>query len=107
MVRKSSILVGIVILLVVGGGLTTLLSSNDIADLLPVLRQTSDASASTAEMLPWQAEQLFLLIGFILFNMVGIGATIALIVWLLNRQILVARASAPEEEKQTASRKKS
>jgi hypothetical protein len=104
-VRRSSILVGLVIILVVGGALTTLLASSDMSDLLPVLRQTSDASASTADMLPWQAEQLFLLIGFILFNMIGIGATIALIVWLVNRQIVVARISAQEEEKQAAGTK--
>lgn len=97
--RRSSVLVGLVIILVAGGALTTVLSSSDLTDLLPVLRQTNDASASTMDVLPWQAEQLFLLIGFILFNMIGIGATIALIVWLLNRQILVAKATTAEDEK--------
>lgn len=81
----------LVFLLIVGGAFTSLLLSGDGA-LLPFLQQTSDPAASAMEVEGWQAEQFFLLAGFIIFNMIGMGATIAFIVWLLSRSVKSVRA---------------
>lgn len=96
---RFGLLVGVLILLIIGGGLSTQLSGgvSDLSDLLPFLQTTSNPEASAMEAEPWQAEQFFLLIVFILFNMVGIGATIAVIMWFLHRGVSEARAE-PEEE---------
>jgi hypothetical protein len=42
-------------------------------------------------MLGWKAEQLFILVGFILFNLIGITVTIALVMWYFDRGVRRAR----------------
>lgn len=93
--RRLGIVFFILAILFVGGALSILLSDGS-SGLLPFLQQTSDAEASTLNAEPWQAEQLFLLVGFILFNMVGIGVTIAVIMWFLHRNVVTARGTAPQ-----------
>jgi ABC-type uncharacterized transport system permease subunit len=86
-VRRLVILAFFILLLVIGGGLTSLLINGGTDILLPVLTTTEDPTASREIMQGWKAEQLFLLIGFIAFNIVGIAATLAVILWLLDRSI--------------------
>jgi hypothetical protein len=57
--------------------------------------QTDNPDASVFESVPWKAEQLVLLIGFLLFNLIGIGVTLALIMWFLNRQVKSVQGSEP------------
>lgn len=97
--RRLGILVGILGLLFVGGALSIMLAQGSGYDssLLPFLQTTSDAAGSTLSAEPWQAEQFFLLVVFILFNMLGIGATIAVVMWFLHRGVKVARAEAEQE----------
>lgn len=95
--KRLGILVAVVLLLLIGGGLTMQLISNGEAGLLPVLRQTANPDASVADVIPWKAEQFFLAVGFILFNLVGMGVTIALVVWLLDRAIRRSKAGAASE----------
>jgi len=97
-VRRVGILVGLLILVAAGGGLTAIVGDNGIESILPFLRQSSNPAASAMEAESWQSEQLILLAGFILFNMVGIGATIAGIMWFLNRQVAIVRAEEAEDE---------
>jgi hypothetical protein len=85
------------VVLIVGGGLTALLTTNnDSSSYLPVLRQVGSPEGSTLEVVGWKAEQLFLLVGFIIFNLVGIGATLAILMWLLHR--FVKQANATENQ---------
>lgn len=91
--RRLGIVFGILAILFVGGALSILLSDGG-SSLLPFLQQTADSEASTLNAESWQAEQLFLLIGFILFNMVGIGVTIAAIMWFLHRNVATVRSGA-------------
>lgn len=88
-------LMGIVVVLVIllaGGGLTAQFIANNGAAPLPVLQQSNNPEGSVSEMVPWQAEQLFMLIGFILVNLIGIAITIALVMWLLDRGVKQSRA---------------
>ena len=87
MKERMAVLIAALFILAAGGFITAILSGNDLSDVLPFLIQTSDPEANPLRAEPWQAEQIFLLIGFILFNMVGIGATIAVIMWLLHRGV--------------------
>jgi hypothetical protein len=99
----------ITVLMILGGSgfITAVLTSHNISEVLPFLVQTSDPEASAMAAEPWQAEQIFILIGFILFNMIGIGVTIGLIMWFLHRGVAESRAvddvkaelrTAPEAE---------
>jgi hypothetical protein len=93
-VKRLGIIVALLIVLLIGGGLTTQLISSGESGPLPVLRTTANPEASVSEMVPWKAEQLFLIIGFILFNLIGMAVTIALVVWLIDRAIRKGRAEA-------------
>ncbi|MCL4248944.1 MAG: hypothetical protein KJ065_12430 [Anaerolineae bacterium] len=99
--RNLIIFGGLLLLLIIGGGLTSQLIANQSGTVLPVLTQTVDPNASPTSMLPWKAEQFFLLVGFVIFNLVGIAATIALVFWFLDRG--VKRGNAAPDQKQAAS----
>src|SRR5688572_18894357 len=93
--KRYGVLIALFVLLLIGGGLTTQLISSGEEGILPVLRTTDDADASVSDILPWKAEQFFLAIGFILFNLIGMGLTIALVFWFIDRGIRKSRAEAP------------
>ena len=90
--RTFRIFIGLLVVLVIGGAVTLLLS--DGGSLLPFIQQTSNPGASTSEIEGWQAEQFFLLVGFLVTNMVGIGLTIAALMWFLNRGVKQVEAEA-------------
>lgn len=85
--KKYAILAFCLMILAAGGVLTVIEQSGGISNFLPTLQQTADPSGSTMSMEGWQAEQLVLLIGFVLFNIIGIAATLALIMFLLHRTV--------------------
>lgn len=96
--KRLGIVIVLLLLLLIGGGLTSLLVANNGGGVLPVLQQVSRPDASPTVVQPWKADQLFLLIGFILFNLIGMAVTIAVVFWLLDRGIRRSRAeetSAP------------
>jgi Na+/melibiose symporter-like transporter len=99
--RRLAIFVGLMLLLVIGGALTTLLTSSAGGTPLPILTQTMNPDASRSLVLPWKAEQFFLLVGFLLFNLVGIAGTLAVIVWFIDRGIK-RNAQAAANSKQTS-----
>ena len=43
-------------------------------------------------MTQWKANQLFALVSFLLFNLVGIAVTLAIILWFLDRGTRRAKA---------------
>lgn len=91
--RKYAFLIVILIILVAGGVLTAIDQAGGFEKLIPYLQQTSNPDASPAYATQWQAEQLVFFIGFLLVNLIGIGGTIAFIMWALDRQVRVAKAS--------------
>jgi hypothetical protein len=94
-------LIVLVLLLVIGGGLTSLLSSSSGGTVLPILQQTNAIDASPTVMVPWKANQFILLVGFLLFNLVGIAVTIAIILWFVDRGVRKSRAEAQEAARTT------
>jgi len=95
--QQMTFLVAALFLLAAGGFLTALFSGSTVTEILPFLQQSSDPEASTLTGEAWQIEQFFLLVGFIVVNMIGIGATIAAIMYVLNRGITVTQAEAEQE----------
>jgi hypothetical protein len=96
-VKTLGFILFILIVLVVGGALTTTLTSEG-GSIVPTIPQTDNPDGNVSEFEGWKAEQFFLLVGFILFNMIGIGATLALIFWLLDRGVRRARAASAVAE---------
>lgn len=71
-----------------GSGLTAaLVSSGGTPDFLPFLKQVSSPEGSVLIVTPSQAQALVILIGFILFNVIGIAVTLSVVFWLLHRGI--------------------
>ena len=87
--KRLAIVVGVVVILLVGGGLTAqlLIGGNSL-----IIQQSSIPDASVLAAAPWQSEQLVLFVGFILFNLIGMAATIAVVMWLLNWGVKKAEA---------------
>jgi hypothetical protein len=100
-VRGFITLVALFLILVVGGGLTSMLIANEGGTILPIQTTTTIPDASPTVVLPWKAEQFFLLTGFLLFNLIGIAVTLAIIFWYVDRQL---RRSRAEEAEKTGTR---
>lgn len=100
--RSLTFLAIILVILVIGGGLTAQLAARGgIGDVLPVLQTVGNPSGSTTELTSQKAELLFLLIGFLVFNIVGIAVTLAAVFWFLHRGVKIAESiqiEAPKAE---------
>jgi hypothetical protein len=94
-VKRLAFFVVLMLLLVIGGGLTAQLAANNnnSESIVPfALKQTNDPNASVFTSVSWKSEQFFLFVGFILFNMIGMGATIAIVLWFLHRGVAQSKA---------------
>ncbi len=92
-VKRFTIFVVLVIILLIGGGLTSMLIANN-GQVLPILQQVGVPDASPTAMMPWKANQFFILVAFVLFNLVGMAVTIAIVLWLLDWGIKRSKANA-------------
>jgi hypothetical protein len=92
--KNYILVVALVGILVACGGLTALLASGAFMSALPVLTVTQDPNASREVMTGWKAEQLMYMISFIVFNLIGIAATLAIVFWVLDRGYKSSRAEA-------------
>ena len=88
--KRLGALVLIMIVLLGGGAITSDLFSSDLA-----IRQTIDPSGDALTATPDQAVAFMLVVGFIITNVIGAGLTLALVFWLLNRQVTVVRQESP------------
>ena len=78
----------VLLVLLAGGAITSNLLSSDLA-----IQQTTDPSGDFLTATPDQAVAFILVTGFIIFNVIGAGLTLTILLWLLNRQVKVARQS--------------
>lgn len=94
---KTLVFILILLMVLVGGGLITaqLASTNGLQNMPAARIQTSDPEASVFVATDWQAQQFFVMVGFILINLIGIGVTLAAIFWFLSRQIASVKATGP------------
>lgn len=90
--RGVLILAALIIVVLAAGGLTAQLASFDVA-----IHQTDSPDASVFTATPGQSAAFFVMVGFIVFNVLGAGLTLAAVFWFLNRQIIRSQAENPEE----------
>ena len=91
--KRLALLIVILAILGAGGTLTALTGGDWSATSIPGAKvQCADAACSTFLAEPWEAGQFILLVGFIVFNLIGIGATLALVFWFLNKQVVNVKA---------------
>jgi len=98
--KRVAFVIGALLLLMIGGGLTAQIAQQGGLGAIPVfVIQTDNPDASVFASTPWKAEQLVLLVGFILFNLIGMGVTIAVVVWLLSRGVKGVKSQETSVEK--------
>jgi hypothetical protein len=90
-VKRLAFIVTVVIVLLIGGAVTAQLAVSGTDSLF--ITQTTDPDASVMAAASWQAEQLLLFIGFVLFNLVGIAVTITVVMWILHRGVKEVEAA--------------
>ncbi|MFN8448493.1 MAG: hypothetical protein U0521_07855 [Anaerolineae bacterium] len=95
--RRFTFFVVLIILLLAGGGLTSLLIATG-GHVLPILQQVGAPDASPTTMLPWKANQFFILVAFVLFNLVGIAVTLAVVMWVMDRGLKRGKAEAAQSK---------
>ncbi len=76
----------ILVILLGGGAISSNLLNSDLT-----IRQTLDPSGDALTATPDQAVAFMLVVGFVITNVIGAGLTLALVFWLLNRQVTVVR----------------
>jgi hypothetical protein len=85
--RGVAILAFLVIITITGGLLTSGMGIE-----LPFIKQTAEPMASVFEAPGEKALWLIAMVGFIIFNVLGAGLTIAFLFWFLNREVKVANS---------------
>lgn len=98
--KRLLIFIGALVVLAAGGGLTSFIAAEGAGSLIPgVLTVTRHPEASVTAFGGNQGARFFLLILFIVFNLVGASLTGALIFWFLNREVERAKVEeAPQHE---------
>ncbi len=91
--RRALFLIVIVLILIASGFLSIQLNQQaNSGAALPGMRvQTDNPEASVLVTTPTKGALFLGFAGFVLFNLVGIGVTLAIIFWFLNRQVVRAR----------------
>jgi hypothetical protein len=107
-VRRLMILAVLIGILIVGGGLTQQLIRDNGNLSLPTIQQTNDPNGDPAQMTPWKAEQLILVIMFILFSpmppgLIPMAIGLLALFWFLDWQVKrVKLEKRPSAEKSPA-----
>jgi hypothetical protein len=86
-VKRGVGLLAILLIIMIAGSVLTA----GVWGGLPVMHQTADPMGSYFMATPGKAAFFFLVVGFILFNLIGMGATIALAMWFFNREVKVTQ----------------
>jgi hypothetical protein len=81
----------VVAVLILGGFLSYTLSRQGAAAVPGVLVQTNNPEASVVAVTPQKGALFFLFTAIALGSLVGMGVTLALVFWLLNRGVAKAR----------------
>lgn len=91
------VLAGLVIIMIGGAGLTS-----QLAPSVPTVIQTADPNASAFEATPLQAGQFIFWVVTVIGNVVLLGAGLAGLLWLSNREVSKAKAMPTLEERRAA-----
>lgn len=92
--KRGVLILGFLLAITIAGGVLTAGVAFDI----PIIKQSSDPAASAFMATNGQAFIFLGLVGFILFNVIGAGLTMAFVFWLLNKQVNIAKDMPNLEE---------
>lgn len=91
--KRVGILAFLMIVVIAGGVISSGMLSDPLSGLLIV--QSSEPNASPFVATPQQAMQIVFWGGFVIFNVLGLALTLALIFWFLNRSLVRERGGRP------------
>lgn len=92
--RRNLTVIAFLLVIMIGGGVLTA----GVGFGVPIIIQSENPAASPFSATPGQATQLILLIGFILFNVVGAGVTLAVLLWFGSREVERAKRTPNRAE---------
>ncbi|MGJ3239017.1 MAG: hypothetical protein ACFE0Q_09970 [Anaerolineae bacterium] len=93
--KRGVLILGFLLAVTVAGGVLT----SGVGFGIPIIQQTTDPAASAFMATNNQALLFLGVVGFILFNVIGAGLTLAFIFWLLNKQVKIAQETPTLEER--------
>jgi hypothetical protein len=91
--RRALLLIVIVILLIAGGYISYAISKQGAAAIPGTLVQTDNPNANVLAVTPTKGAEFIIFVVVVLGLLVGTGVVLALIFWLLNRQVAIARTT--------------
>ena len=93
--KRGVFILGFLLAITIAGGVLTA----GVGFGIPLIQQSTDPSASVFMATNDQALMFVGLVGFVLFNVVGAGLTLAFVLWLLNKQVKIANEMPTLEER--------
>ncbi|MCC7445888.1 MAG: hypothetical protein IT324_00660 [Anaerolineae bacterium] len=94
--KRALFLIVVIAVLIGGGYLSTVISRQGPRAVPGVLTQTNNPEASVTTVTPEKGAIFFIFVAIALGSVVGMGVTIAIIFWFLNRQVARAKQSPNE-----------
>lgn len=85
--KRALFLIVVIAVLIGGGYLSTVLSRQGAQAIPGVLTQTNNPEASVTTVTPEKGALFFIFVAIALGSVVGMGVTLAIIFWFLNRQV--------------------
>jgi hypothetical protein len=86
--KRALLLITVIILLILGGYISQSISTQGAGAIPGLQPQTDNPNASPMQVTPLKGAQFFLFTAIVLGSVVGMGAVLALIFWLLNREVV-------------------
>jgi hypothetical protein len=96
--KRALVIITAVILLIIGGYLSQSLSRQDMSAVPGVRVQTENPNASVFTVTADKGAYFFIFTAIALGSVVGMGVTMAIVFWFLNRQVARVK-QMPEKSK--------
>lgn len=84
-------MITVVIVLIIGGYISNAISKQGTGAVPGLQTQTNNPNANVEAVTPVKGAQFFVFSAIALGSVVGMGVTLALLFWLLNRQVKVVQ----------------
>jgi len=85
--KRALFLIVVVVLLIIGGYLSNAISKRGAAAIPMLVVQTENPEASPMTVTPEKGALFFIFASIALGSVIGMGATLALVFWLINRNV--------------------
>jgi hypothetical protein len=89
--KRALFLIIVIAIMIAGGFLSATISRQGVGAIPGMRIQTDNPEASTLQVTSVKGGQFFIFAAVALGSVVGMGATLALIFWFLNRQVVQVR----------------